>query len=258
MDLGLQGHRVIVSGGTRGIGLAIARRFAREGARVLVTGRGAADLKTAVQLIEADGPAAQVLAVAGDMTRRQGVAAACEAAERAWTGLDVAVANVGSGSWPPLFEATEHDWSSALEINLLAAVELARAVVPGMQARGRGAFLAIASIAGLEAVPAPLPYVAAKSALLAFCKNLARSVAADGVRVNVLSPGNVLVPGGAWARRLDTDAVRTNAYIDSEVPMRRFGRPEEIADLAVFACSDRASFVTGACLVADGGQTRGW
>jgi 3-oxoacyl-[acyl-carrier protein] reductase len=258
MDLGLQGHRVIVSGATRGIGLAIARRFAREGAHVLVTGRGAADLKTAVQLIEADAPAVHVLAIGGDMTDREAIASACDAAERTWGGIDVAVANVGSGAWPPLFDATERDWSSALQVNLLAAVELARAVVPGMQRRRRGAFLAIASIAGLEAVAAPLPYVAAKSALLAFSKNLARSVAADGVRVNVLSPGNVLVPGGAWARRLDADVARTTAYIESEVPMRRFGRPEEVADVAVFACSDRASFMTGACLVADGGQTRGW
>jgi 3-oxoacyl-[acyl-carrier protein] reductase len=211
-----------------------------------------------VQVIEADAPSVQVVAVGGDMTRPEGVAAACEAAERAWGGIDVAVANVGSGAWPQLFEATARDWSSALEVNLLSAVELAKAVVPGMRQRRRGAFLAIASIAGLEAVAAPLPYVAAKSALLAFSKNLARSVAADGVRVNVLSPGNVLVPGGAWARRLDADVARTTAYVESEVPMRRFGRPEEIADVAVFACSDRASFMTGACLVADGGQTRGW
>jgi 3-oxoacyl-[acyl-carrier protein] reductase len=114
----------------------------------------------------------------------------------------------------------------------------------------------VASIAGLESMPAPLPYSAAKAALVNYGKNLSRLLASRGVRVNSVAPGNVLFPGGSWERHLADRREEVLRYLQAEVPMQRFGRPEEIADLVVYLSSDRASFITGACVVADGGQTR--
>jgi len=114
----------------------------------------------------------------------------------------------------------------------------------------------VASIVGLESASAPLPYSAAKAALVNYGKNLARQLGPFNVRVNCVAPGNVLFPGGSWERHLAERRDEVLRQIEADVPLRRFGRPEEIADLIVFLCSDRAAFITGSCMVADGGQTR--
>ncbi len=125
-----------------------------------------------------------------------------------------------------------------------------------MVERKRGAIIFVGSIAGVESSPAPLAYSSAKAALLNYVKNLARQVAEDGIRVNAVAPGNILFEGGSWVKHLEARREEVLRYIESEVPMKRFGKPEEIADAVAFLASARASFVTGACLVADGGQTR--
>ena len=114
----------------------------------------------------------------------------------------------------------------------------------------------MASIAGVEALETPLPYAAAKAAVIALAKGLARDLASQAIRVNAIAPGNILAPGGPWEQRLQRDRAAVEAYIAREVPLRRFGTPEEIADAVAFLVSERASFITGTCLVADGGQTR--
>jgi 3-oxoacyl-[acyl-carrier protein] reductase len=120
----------------------------------------------------------------------------------------------------------------------------------------RGSIVLIGSIAGLESLGAPIPYGTAKAALEHYGKDLARRVGRYGVRVNTVAPGNILCPGGAWERKLDADAAGVNAMIAAEVPLGRFGAPEEIGAAVAFLASDRAAFLTGSCLVADGGQTR--
>jgi 3-oxoacyl-[acyl-carrier protein] reductase len=122
-----------------------------------------------------------------------------------------------------------------------------------MVKRGSGSVVAVGSIAGLESVPAPITYSAAKAALTAAAQALSRQVA--GVRVNVVAPGNVLFPGGGWERRQSDDPAGVRAYVEAEVPLGRFATPNEIADVVVFVASERASFLTGACLVVDGGQS---
>jgi 3-oxoacyl-[acyl-carrier protein] reductase len=170
----------------------------------------------------------------------------------------VLVANIGTGTARPGWDLGDRDWELSFEANLHASRRLIEAVLPGMLEHGRGSIVCIASIAGLESLNAPLTYSAAKAALVSYAKNLSRLVARRGVRVNVVAPGNVLFEGGSWARKVAERGDEVRRYIDAEVPAGRFGGADEIADAVTFLASDRAAFVTGACLVADGGQTRSY
>jgi 3-oxoacyl-[acyl-carrier protein] reductase len=172
-----------------------------------------------------------------------------------WNSLDGLVANVGSGSGKLGWDLPESEWERIFALNFQASTRLAQAAIPPMMANG-GSIVFVSSIAGVEALPAPLPYSAAKAALISYSKNLSRQVATHGIRVNCVAPGNVIFPGGSWARRVAEQGETVLKSIRAEVPMERFGTPEEIANLVTYLCSDRASFVTGSCFVADGGQTR--
>jgi 3-oxoacyl-[acyl-carrier protein] reductase len=143
-----------------------------------------------------------------------------------------------------------------LASNLLAPTRLVAEMVPHMADGGGGAVVLIGSITGVEATPAPLPYGAAKAALLNYTKNVAREVAKRRVRVNCVAPGNIMFEGGSWDRRMRASPRETASFIASEVPLERFGTVEEVANVVTFLVSDRASFVTGTCVVVDGGQTR--
>jgi 3-oxoacyl-[acyl-carrier protein] reductase len=254
MDLGLAGRVAIVTGSSRGIGLGAAHALAAEGCRVMLTGRRAGALASARNGF----PDEAVVTFAGDLTRAETLAAAAAQAVERWGVVDILVANIGSGTARAGWALEEQDWEASFELNLHASRRAAEAVLPHMTRAGRGSVVFIASIVGVESVNAPLPYGAAKSALVAYAKNLARMVARSGIRVNVVAPGNILFDGGTWARKLEERPEPVRAYIDAEVPLGRFGTPQEIGNVVAFLASDRASFVTGSCLVADGGQTRGY
>jgi 3-oxoacyl-[acyl-carrier protein] reductase len=125
-----------------------------------------------------------------------------------------------------------------------------------MTPRRSGSIVLVASIAGVESTPAPLAYSAAKAAIVNYAKNLARELGPLNIRVNCVAPGNILFPGGSWEGHLARRRDEVLQMIEAEVPLRRFGQPEEIADLIAFLSSERASFITGSCVIADGGQTR--
>ncbi|MBT6229489.1 MAG: SDR family oxidoreductase, partial [Candidatus Scalindua sp.] len=120
-----------------------------------------------------------------------------------------------------------------------------------------GNLLFIASVAGMEALGAPVDYSVAKTAVIAFSKNLARKAAVDGIRVNCIAPGNIFFEGGSWDKKILEAPEQIKQLIDTTVPMQRFGQPEEIVDAVLFLCSERASFITGSVLKVDGGQTTG-
>jgi 3-oxoacyl-[acyl-carrier protein] reductase len=256
VDLGLTNKVAFIAGASRGIGLAIARAFLREGARVVITGRNAESLAQAKSICITEADPRQVLAICGDMTARPEIDSALEETLTTFGGLDAVIANVGSGEASGGWELSCEDWQTVLNLNLVGSMALASASLSRLVARGQGSLTLISSIAGIEAINAPVTYSAAKAAVQSAMKTVSRLVGPKGVRVNAVAPGNVLFPGGSWERRLAERREFFEQMIRTEVPLRRFGQAEEIADAVVFLASERAAFITGACLVVDGGQTR--
>ncbi len=256
MDLGLDGKVAFIAGSSRGIGLAIAHAFLREGARVVVSGRRTEALQAARKALDESARNSQVLAVQGDLTDPASIRRAIEDTVNTCGGIDAVVANIGSGTARGGWDLGLEDWQSVLNTNLIGGMMLAGAALPHLMKRDGSSLTFISSIAGCEAINAPLTYSAAKAALQSAVKSLARLVGARGVRVNAVAPGNIQFPGGTWDRKLAERPSEVESYIRAEVPLQRFGRPEDIADAVVFVASQRASFITGACLVVDGGQTR--
>ncbi len=257
MDLGLRGKAAIVTGGSRGLGRAIAFELAREGCRVCLCARNKEALEAAAAEARALGP--QAVPVVADVTTEAGVQAVVDAALAAFGGIDVLVNNVGGSTGTSFLETAVEEWQRAIDLNLTAAVRMSRLVVPHMRTRGGGAIVNIASIYGREwggAYVRRPTYIAAKAAEIAMSKVLAVELAPDGIRVNSVAPGSILFPGGGWERRQREDPEGIAAFIEADMPLGRFGRAEEVARVVAFLASDAASLVVGACLNVDGGQSR--
>lgn len=256
MDLGLENKSVLVSGSSGGIGFAIAEAFLKEGARVQISGRDAERLSDAHDSLRRRYAPDRLDAFSGDLTREDAIAAALRQAADRFGGLDGAVANIGSGVGKTGWALSAEDWRSMADVNLVGSMTLAAQAVPYLKGRDNPSLTFVSSIAGLEAIPAPIPYSAAKAALQMAAKNLSRQLGPDRIRVNTVAPGNVQFPGGVWDRKRQEDAAAVERYIAGEVPLGRFAEAEEIADAVVFLASARARFITGALLTVDGGQTR--
>lgn len=254
VDLQLTDRVALVAGSSRGIGKAIATALLREGCRVCITGRDIIALEEASRSLRTRFGDA-VHCISGDLTDTAVINAAFQSVQRLWGCVDVLVANLGSGRGTTGWNQEPGEWDRLFNLNFFGSVRLAQAAIPFMQRKG-GNILFVSSIVAVEATQAPLPYSAAKAALVNYSKNLSRTLAAMDIRVNCIAPGNVLFPGGSWERHLQECREEVEKYISSEVPQKRFGTPEEIADLAAYLVSPVSSFATGQCYIMDGGQTR--
>ncbi len=252
----LSGKVALISGSSRGIGQSIARRFLDQDAIVYVTGRDRKRLDAVVEGFRNDYPDT-IRSYRGDLTRTKNIQDLISTITGQDGRLDIAVANIGSGRSKPGWDIEDLSWRECMEKNFFASVKLTRECLRCMVPDRTGTIIFISSIAGCEVIDAPVPYAAAKSALLSYMKYTAGLVAREGIRINAISPGNILFDGGTWSKKLDENPDRVREYIRDRVPLQRFGSPEDIARLACYLASDDASFVTGANFIIDGGQTRG-
>jgi len=244
VDFGLQGVTALVTGATRGIGLAIAAALAAEGAGVAVAARTEADVRRVAR--ELGG-----VPVAADLTTEEG----CRAALAAAGEVHVLINNLGLRAGTGWADTGVPEMDRAMAGNLYPAVRLSLLALPAMRRAGWGRVVVVSSLFGREAGGAPA-YNAAKAAEISFVTSLAREVACDGVTVNCVAPGSILFEGGSWHRRQQADPEAIAEFVRRELPLGRFGAPEEVASVVAFLCSRAASLVNGACLAVDGGQSR--
>jgi NAD(P)-dependent dehydrogenase (short-subunit alcohol dehydrogenase family) len=269
MDLGFRGQVAVVVGAASGIGRAIAAAFAAEGAQVVLADRAATVTETAQELAARSG--VQTLGVVADVTDYAAMQGAAAMSEHAFGGVDhlVYAAGMGSGKGGlPFWNLTPGDWPRVLEVNLVGAVNTAHAFVPGFVQRKRGSWLIIASVAGQIGSQTDPPYSAAKAAMINFAQCAAKDLAPYNVRVNVLNPGMVATPlnRGVWEGQMRNLPVEQRVdyetwgaqKIAKVVPLNRWQTPEDIANMAIFLASERASNVTGQCVNVDGGYVMHW
>jgi 3-oxoacyl-[acyl-carrier protein] reductase len=255
MDLGLHEKVCVVTGASRGIGLAISRRLAGEGAGVLMVARTEGPLRAAAEEIGADWLAADVT----DPESDERIVATC--AEQ-MGGIDVLVNNAGTSSVVGLEDLTDDEWRAQFEVNVMASMRLMRAAAPRMAERGGGRIVNVASSSGKRPSQTNVAYAVAKAAQLSLSRAFADAYAKDGVLVNAVAPGPVATDLWTGDGGMADQAARAQGRTRDEVleataarvPLGRMGTPEEIADVVVFLCSERASVVTGAAWSADGGS----
>ena len=249
MDLDLHGTRVLVTGGSRGIGRAIVAAFLDEGARVAFCARDADQVRSTAEDLAARG---EVLGSSVDVGDAEALAAWVESSADALGGIDVVVANVSALAIPD----TEASWAASLNVDVMHTVRLVRAAMPHLEASDAASIVAISSVSGRESDFASGPYGTAKTAIIGYVHGLAMQLAPQGIRANTVSPGNTYFEGGVWAGIETGDPELFRSAMDLN-PSGAMGTPEDVAAPVVFLASAQARRISGTNLVVDGALTRG-
>jgi 3-oxoacyl-[acyl-carrier protein] reductase len=256
MDLNLTDKIAIVTGSSRGLGLASARALVAEGCRVCICSRGEDRLAEAALEVEAAARRPNmILTVQADVSTNEGIDRVIEGTVEAFGGLDVLVNNVGRAGGSDLLGTSDAEWQAAFDETLFPAIRASRLAVPHMRQRGGGAIVMIASLYGREA-GGRMTYNSVKAAEISLAKSLAQQLAPLNIRVNSVAPGSILFPGGSWHTRQQADPQGIAEFVRRELPFGRFGKPEEVGAAVAFLASPRASWISGACIPVDGCQGR--
>ena len=244
------GRRVVIMGGSRGIGRSIALGFARAGAAVGICARGGDALEATLREIEACG--AVGYAATADLAQAADIARFIPDAAAALGGINVLVNNASG------FGAADDEagWAVSVDVDLMATVRASAAALPFLERAGEGAIVNVTSISAMRSTKRNPPYGAIKAAVIHYTGSQARTLAARGIRVNAVAPGSIEFPGGTWERRRTEDPALSDSTLAS-IPFGRMGTPEEIAEVVLFLASARARWVTGQTIIADGGQLLG-
>jgi 3-oxoacyl-[acyl-carrier protein] reductase len=243
MNLELKGKNVIVLGGTRGIGLTIANKFVNEGARVFVLARNIEEIQNSEMINY----------FCCDVTFEDDLRTIAKKIFKKTNKIDIVISNVGDGSRINPNDSEMSEWYSSWNTNFISAFNAALIFEEYLR-ESNGTLIFISSIAGVQYINAPIAYSVAKNAIISLAKTLSFKLAPH-VRVNVISPGNIFIENGSWHKKIIANKVEIERLIESIVPLKRFGTPEEIADLVLFISSSKASFITGSNIIIDGGQT---
>jgi 3-oxoacyl-[acyl-carrier protein] reductase len=256
MDLQLTDKIAIITGSSRGLGLASARTLVAEGCRVCLCARGSEQLAAAAVEVEASARRPNmILAVQADVSTAEGIGLVVERTVERFGGLDILVNNVGRAGGTDLLDTTDAEWQAAFDETLFPAIRASRLAVPHMKPRGGGAIVMIASIWGRES-GGRMTYNAVKAAEISLAKSLAQQLAPLNIRVNSVAPGSILFAGGSWHKRQQSDPQGIAEFIKRELPFGRFGRADEVAAVVAFLASARSSWVSGASITVDGCQSR--
>jgi NAD(P)-dependent dehydrogenase (short-subunit alcohol dehydrogenase family) len=250
MDLQLTGKTALITGSSRGIGLAIAATLQAEGCQIVLNARNEVDLMSAVESL----PGA--VAVAGDMTDPVSAQNVVHRTVAQVGQLDILVCNVGGGRSVAPGQETAAEWQRVFALNLWSATNTVEAAREALAA-SQGSVVCISSICGLEVIPgAPITYSAAKAALHAYVRGIARPFGQEGIRINAVAPGNILFDGSVWSRKLAEDAQSVQDMLIGNVALSRLGTPANVARLVAYLASPVSGFSTGAVWTVDGGQVR--
>jgi 3-oxoacyl-[acyl-carrier protein] reductase len=256
MDLHLTDKVALITGSSRGLGLASARALAAEGCRVCLCARGEEALQqAAAEVAAAASRPDAVMTVVADLTTARGIDQVFAALVERFGGIDVLVNNLGLARGAGITDTTDAEWQEAFDATLYPAIRASRLAVPSMRSRGGGAIVMIASIYGRES-GGRMTYNAVKAAEISLAKSMAQQLAHDNIRVNSVAPGSISFPGGSWWKRQQTDPEGMAEFVRRELPFGRFGRAEEVGDAVAFLASPRASWISGASVTVDGCQSR--
>lgn len=256
MNLGLAGKKVLITASSSGIGLQTARLFYQEGAYVIINGRNKEKLINLKKELDSENGRGTIEVFAGDMCQQENIISCKRFIEEKWNGLDILIPNVGTGKALSEDRLDITEWEYMMEHNLFSTVKLIHAFEALLEKGKQANIVMVSSVVACERANAPYAYAASKGSILTLNSYLAGDFAKKNIRVNCVLPGNVFFEGGRWEELLRADEAGVKSYINENVPMKRFAKPEEIANTIVFLASQASSFTTGAAVTIDGGQKR--